>query len=129
VEDHAEGGTMSALPAPRKGPGCLAFVPLLSLALLAACGSARRGEPVAGPLALGPAAARGEKVFLVHCDKCHPGGEAGLGFALNNKPLPGVLIRKQVRWGLGAMPSFPAERISEGQLDDLVAYIKALRAR
>jgi hypothetical protein len=27
------------------------------------------------------------------------------------------------------MPSFPAERITEGQLDDLVAYIKALRAR
>ncbi|WDT80226.1 MAG: cytochrome c [Candidatus Manganitrophus sp.] len=49
---------------------------------------------------------RGETIFMHACNQCHPKGEAGLGPALNNKPLPAFMIRFQVRHGLGAMPAF-----------------------
>src|SRR5687768_4149345 len=97
------------------------------LVLLAGC-SARRGEPLAGPLDQRPSGvARGQQVFMVHCHACHPGGEAGLAPAINNKPLPGFMIKAQVRLGVGAMPRFSSEEISAEQLDDLVTYLKALR--
>jgi mono/diheme cytochrome c family protein len=98
--------------------------------LLAAigCGSARRSEPLVG--AFTPASAaieRGERVFMANCHPCHPGGEAGLGPALNDKPLPGALIRLQVRAGLGAMPAFAATEIADADLDALLAYLRARR--
>lgn len=105
------------------------WLPALGLLLMAACSSARRGEPVAGPLPLpSEQVVHGRKDFLTFCDKCHPGGEAGLGVSLNNKPLPAFLISFQVRHGMGAMPSFPEDVISDRQLEDLIVYMKALRA-
>jgi mono/diheme cytochrome c family protein len=71
--------------------------------------------------------AQGQQVFMRFCNGCHPGGEAGVGLALNNKPLPGWAIRFQVRRGLGAMPAFSDEVISDEQLRTLVAYLKTLR--
>jgi mono/diheme cytochrome c family protein len=98
------------------------------LAGLAGCGTARRGTPTGPPLRLTDArAAHGEKTFMRYCNGCHPRGEGGLGPALNNKPLPGFLIRFQVRHGLGVMPSFSDEVIGDEELDDLVAYLKELR--
>jgi mono/diheme cytochrome c family protein len=95
--------------------------------LLAGC-SARRGEPLVGALdPRPPAVGRGQLVFMAHCHACHPGGEAGLAPAVNNKPLPGFVIKTQVRLGVGAMPRFSADEISAEQRDDLVAYLKALR--
>jgi mono/diheme cytochrome c family protein len=55
----------------------------------------------------------GQQVFLTHCHQCHPGGEAGLGPALNNRPLPDFLTRMQVRGGIGVMPGFSEEEIEE----------------
>lgn len=52
---------------------------------------------------------------------------AGLGPAINDKPLPGWLIKTQVRQGLGAMPSFDESELSETDLDALVAYLAALK--
>jgi mono/diheme cytochrome c family protein len=101
----------------------------LALVVAIGCGgSARRGEPIAGPLVLtSEAARRGERVFMEHCHSCHPGGEGGVGPALNNKPAPRFLIGLQVRQGLGAMPAFPPDRIDDRALDDLVDYVVALR--
>lgn len=94
-----------------------------------ACSSARRGEPVAGPLrAMNASASRGEVAFMEHCHKCHPGGEAGLGPGLNDKPFPRFLKRLQIRQGLGAMPSFPEERLAASALDDVLEYLDALRS-
>jgi mono/diheme cytochrome c family protein len=62
-----------------------------------------------------------------NCDQCHPRGEAGLAPALNNKPLPAFLIKFQVRQGLGAMPSFSKDDLSDQQLDDIIRYLQALR--
>lgn len=98
------------------------------LLAIGACSSARRSEPLgAQTLAATPSIARGEKVFYEQCHQCHVRGEAALAPALNNKPLPGFLIRMQVRHGHGAMPSFPNSRISDEELSDLVSYLKALR--
>jgi mono/diheme cytochrome c family protein len=101
---------------------------VIAAALLLAGCSARRGEPLVGPLGETSAAVvRGQRVFMANCHACHPGGEAGLAPAINNKPLPGFMIKTQVRLGVGAMPRFSNEEISSDQLDDLVTYLKVLR--
>lgn len=104
-------------------PGVLA-VCLLTVS----CGSAYRGEPLHGAfVSEDPGVIAGQEAFFVHCHQCHPGGAAGLGFSINDKPLPGWLIRLQVRRGIGAMPGFSEERIPADELDALVAYLHALR--
>ena len=103
-------------------------VSLLAAALvIASCGSARRSEPVAGPVTLSPTAARGEQIFMRHCHECHPKGEGGLAPSINDKPLPGFMIGLQVRRGLGAMPEFGPHRISDAELEDLIVYLRELR--
>jgi mono/diheme cytochrome c family protein len=100
---------------------------VLCASILAGC-SARRGEPFYGPLPVASAALEnGRHVFMRECHQCHPGGEAGLGPSLNDKPLPGFLMRFQVRWGFGAMPAFSRAEIGPEELDDLIVYLKALR--
>jgi mono/diheme cytochrome c family protein len=95
--------------------------------VIASC-SARRGEPIKGPLPITSVALEdGQKVFMRQCHQCHPGGEAGLGPAINNKPLPGFMIRLQVRNGIGAMPAFSQRDINSKEMDDLVEFLKALR--
>lgn len=99
-----------------------------ALALLAACGSARRGAPLTGPHDLPNETVRlGQRTFDAYCNGCHPGGGAAIGPALNNKPLPGFAIRRQVRWGLGDMPAFSDEVIPDEELDALVEYLVWLR--
>lgn len=98
------------------------------LAATLACGSSRRDEPVQAEFKPTTAQiARGEQIYKLHCDHCHPGGASGLGPELNNKPLPGFAMKIQIRHGLGAMPSFPADSISDEDRDAIVEYLKALR--
>jgi mono/diheme cytochrome c family protein len=104
------------------------LVAITALVVAAGCGSARRSEPLVGAfMPPSPEVARGERVFMANCHQCHPGGEAGLGPAINNKPLPAALIRLQVREGVGAMPAFAKSEIPDGDLDALLAYLKARR--
>ena len=92
------------------------------------CKSVRRGEAVGRPVNISSSAVeRGQVVFQQHCYRCHPGGEAGLGPALNNKPAPVFLMKTQVRAGFGAMPRFDTHIIPQKDLDDLMAYVMALR--
>ena len=44
----------------------------------AACATARRREPLVSAPALDEQARRGQRVYAMHCDSCHPGGEGGL---------------------------------------------------
>jgi mono/diheme cytochrome c family protein len=100
----------------------------LLLVFLTACHSTRRGEPITGSVSINDQkVARGRLVFYRNCHQCHPGGEAGLGPALNNKPAPVFLMKTQVRVGLGVMPHFTKEQISPEELDDLMAYVMELR--
>lgn len=88
----------------------------------------RRGEPMSRPMAIdSPELKLGQRVFMAKCQTCHPGGEGGIGVALNNKPLPEALIKLQVRLGLSAMPAFGEDEISNEELDALAAYVVALR--
>lgn len=114
------------------GSHTAAWTLLLGAALLvttlAACGSARRGAPTQPPLVLADAEAQqGERVFMTYCNGCHPRGAGGLGPGINDKPLPGFLIRFQVRHGLGTMPAFKDDVISDEELDALVTYLVTLR--
>src|SRR2546421_11210562 len=78
-----------------------------------ACGPSRRGTPITPPLdtSQNEKLARGERVFMARCNECHVGGAAGLGPAINDKPLPRALIKFQIRNGLGAMPAFDRKRM------------------
>lgn len=104
------------------------IITVLLLLFSLACGTSRRAPTIVKPIAnMRPAVAEGEHAFMEHCNKCHPGGTAGLGPALNNKSIPGFLIKFQVRNGLGAMPAFNKNIISKEELDKIVAYLKAIR--
>jgi mono/diheme cytochrome c family protein len=96
--------------------------------VLGACAAEHRSAPAVG--AFVPASseqARGERVFFVFCHQCHPGGAAGLGPALNDKPLPEFAMRTQIRAGVGAMPSFSDREIPDADAAAVVTYIVALR--
>ena len=100
---------------------------VLAIGFILSC-SARRGEPIKGPLPITSVeVGNGQKIFMRECHQCHPGGEAGLGPAINDKPLPGFMIRLQVRNGIGAMPAFSQSEISPKEMDDLLEFLKALR--
>jgi len=100
---------------------------IVGLLLAVAACSARRGEPVVGPLALDDHLKRGQQLFDQHCYKCHTKGEGGMGPIINDKPLPKFLMRTQVRVGMGTMPNFGPKQISDDDLDALLDYIVALR--
>lgn len=103
----------------------LAITMLFSLADIVSC-SSRRSEPVKNKQFLSENAhvKNGEKVFMIHCHKCHPGGEAGLGPAINSNPAPQFVKRFQMRHGLGVMPSFKQDEISKDDLRDISKYLK-----
>ena len=71
----------------------------------------------------------GRKLFASYCDHCHPNGMAGVGLAIINKPIPKFIIRFQVRNGIGLMPAFKEEIISDDQLNKITDYIKFLESR
>jgi mono/diheme cytochrome c family protein len=71
---------------------------------------------------------RGQSVFMEKCDRCHPGGEAGLGPSLKSGLVSRYLVKFQARNGMGVMPAFDHDEISDADLDDVVAFLKALRA-
>lgn len=115
---------------PSSGPAILAaaVVAVLLAVLLIGCGSARRSEPILGALPDGAQEhAQGRLVFARKCDACHVGGEGGLGPALNDKPLPKLAMKLQVRRGLGSMPAFSEEEIGDRELDLLLEYVVSLR--
>lgn len=113
----------------RRGACLLLLVAMAaSVAVQAGCGSSRREAPLVGPVDVStPELKLGQQVFMFQCYQCHPGGRAGVGPALNNKPLPQAAIRTQVRAGVGAMPGFDEQRISDAELHALSRYVVALR--
>ena len=91
------------------------------------CGDARKSEPLEGPIELSPDELRGQQLFMKRCNECHPQGEAGIGPALNDKPLPDALIEAKVRDKTGQMPNFSDAQITDEDLDKLVAYLAKVR--
>ncbi len=97
-----------------------------SIAFLSAC-VMRKSEPITGRAfqAGSERVSNGERVYMAHCQKCHPAGEAGLGPAIHANPAPGFIKRFQMRHGLGAMPGFRPSEISRKDLHDVSKYLKA----
>lgn len=95
------------------------------LVILASC-ALRKSEPVKQEMFIpkNEEVARGEQVYMVHCQKCHPAGEAGLGPAIHSNPAPQFIKRFQVRHGLGVMPSFKPDEISRSDLRAVSKYLK-----
>jgi mono/diheme cytochrome c family protein len=92
------------------------------------CGSPRRGIPLAGPMALNDTQAKGQLLFMRHCNQCHPNGEGGLGPSMNNKPIPRAVMKLQIRKGvLGSMPAFHEGDLSDGDVEAVLDYVEALR--
>ena len=103
------------------------FVVIFLLIVVISC-SIRRGEPIRGAMNITDSRIKnGEEKFMMYCQKCHPGGEGGLGPALNTNPAPRFIKRFQVRHGLGVMPSFKKEEISDQDVKDIAKYMKALK--
>lgn len=103
----------------------LAFC-ILTTALLSQC-AMRKSEPIQGELfqPTNERVVNGEKVYMAHCQKCHPGGEAGLGPSINANPAPQFIKRFQMRHGLGVMPGFKKDEISKDDLRDISKFLKA----
>ena len=97
------------------------------LVITAGCGSARKDEVPTTSFRDDPQLRRGQVVFMRQCNQCHVGGGPGLGPGINDKPLPAFAIKTQVRKGVGTMPAFPKDEISEDDLDALVKYLQARR--
>jgi mono/diheme cytochrome c family protein len=94
---------------------------------LSSCSASRKSEPVVGRtfIASSERVKHGQELFMMNCEKCHPGGEAGVAPAINWNPAPAFIKKFQVRHGLGVMPSFKENEISESDLKDIIAYLKA----
>jgi len=85
-------------------------------------------SPVAqSPVTLTVDEFEGMKLFMRHCNKCHPGGEKGKGPSLNDKSVPNFLIHWQVRLGGGDMPKFTDEQISKAHLKQIVAFVSRMQ--
>jgi mono/diheme cytochrome c family protein len=98
----------------------------LATSLFVSCAS-RKSEPVKHKQFVSnkEPISNGEKVYMIHCQKCHPAGEAGIGPALNSNPAPQFVKRFQMRHGLGVMPSFTKNEISKDDLKDISKYLKS----
>lgn len=97
---------------------------LFTAAVLGGCGSARRSEPLlAEPAVLEGELRQGQIAYMHYCNACHPGGAAGLGPSINDKPLPKKVIAFQVRQGLGDMPAFAETVISKEELRAITRYL------
>lgn len=92
--------------------------------------SAPKTAPYAEPINLpSEELENGRILFSQHCITCHPGGKSGLGPSIINKPLPKFLIRFQIRNGIGVMPAFGEEVLTDQQVERIAEYVVFLRKK
>lgn len=82
------------------------------------------GSPASAQPATEGDAAAGSAIFASLCTGCHPKGGAGVGPDLHG--LSGDTVTTTVRAGKGFMPAFGADRISDKQMLDILAYLGTL---
>jgi mono/diheme cytochrome c family protein len=104
----------------------LSFIILMCMG----CSSSKKEAYTVKPLSnMTEEVQEGKVLFHKHCNSCHPGGDAGLGAPIVSTSVPGFAIQFQIRNGLGDMPAFSEEEISDEEVDKIVDYIQALRDR
>lgn len=116
-------------PQLRKGAPALLLLTLAAGLPLVSCATPRRPPAAMQQIDISddPVLVLGREVFMSYCWQCHPGGSAGLGPGINDRPLPEFLIQLQVRNGIGAMPGFSEEIISDRELNAVAKYVQALQ--
>jgi mono/diheme cytochrome c family protein len=70
--------------------------------------------------------AKGQELYAEYCEGCHPGGEEGDGPKISGLKLSPAKTRWQIRSGGDDMPAFGPDKISDGDLEALVAYTATL---
>lgn len=70
----------------------------------------------------------GKQVFMDSCDDCHPDGGEDVGPSLIGDPHSPAQLRRQVREGSGRMRPFPPNRLSDEELEALLAYLATIQA-
>jgi mono/diheme cytochrome c family protein len=94
-------------------------------------------SPAASPQASASApvgnddAAAGQAVFARTCNSCHPNANAGIGPALYGPAFAArypddAAIAAVIRQGKGGMPAFSAAQLSDGDLANVIAYLRGL---
>jgi mono/diheme cytochrome c family protein len=78
-------------------------------------------RPPAPSAAADPSA--GSTVFATNCGACHPNGGAGLGPTLLE--LSDDALTSGTREGVGMMPAFTLDRLSDQQLQDIIAFLRS----
>ena len=72
--------------------------------------------------------AAGTEVYAEFCEGCHPGGEEGDGPKIAGAGASPSQMRWQVRSGGDDMPAFGPDKISDADLETLLAYAATLGA-
>lgn len=104
----------------------LMIVPVFLVGFQWSC-SAPEKTLYAAPSAVPEEFVMGQKLFDQYCAVCHPGGTTGLAPGIINKPLPEFLISFQIRNGIGLMPSFGEDVLSDAQVESITDYIEYLK--
>lgn len=69
----------------------------------------------------------GMQLFMANCNRCHPGGNAGTGPSLMDKPIPDFLVHFQIRQGMGDMPAFKEEELTKDEVQKIVLFVRSMR--
>jgi mono/diheme cytochrome c family protein len=73
-------------------------------------------------------AAHGKELFDTSCGDCHPGGESDVGPSLIAEPHTAPRIRQQIREGSGKMRPFSEKRLSNDDMEAVLAYLASINA-
>lgn len=71
---------------------------------------------------------RGAERFETFCGGCHPGGQEDVGPSLIADPHPPARLRQQIREGSAQMRPFPATRLSDADMETILAYMATIGA-
>ena len=105
------------------------LMPLLVFLIISRCSAPKR-IPVAETVSMPTEELEnGRMLFNGYCGTCHPGGMSGVGPAIINKPLPASLIRFQIRKGIGVMPAFEEDVLTDEQVKHIAEYLVYLRKK
>lgn len=113
---------------------------MTSLALgLAACAGGSGGESASGEATsggeseyAGPIASTdvegGKTAFESFCGDCHPDGGSDVGPSLIESPHTPAELRQQIREGSGKMRPFAEARLSNEEMESILAWLASVNA-
>lgn len=86
----------------------------------------QRGAQQSQPAMDAAAVARGRAAFDRICGQCHPHGNQDIGPRLIGLGWPEARVRTQVRHGRRAMKAIPPSKLSDAELNDVIAYLRTI---